>query len=112
MPEKQDLPVSNESQEAGDASSPSATPAIAIVFYVAAVGLAAYGLFFAHQDIDSHSSVVNGDAFNYMIFAARGTAMVGASIVIAIIGLACQISGHIAHLLSPKPNDIETIQGA
>lgn len=75
----------------------STNPFFAVVFYLAALVLAVYGLFIAFQDSSYSNKVVGGDAYNYIIFAGRATVVVGAGIISAILGLGCQIAVHVSN---------------
>lgn len=67
---------------------------IAVILYLAAIGLAIGGFVNAYFDSDYPHSIVGGDAYNYIIFATRGMVWMGGAIVSAICGLGCQVAGH------------------
>lgn len=58
-----------------------------ILFLVLSVIIGIGGCIVSHSD----AQVVGGDAYNYIIGAGRGTAIVGVAIVFAIIGLALAV---------------------
>ena len=59
--------------------------AFSIVFLVIAAALAIKGLYTLYDDSFS-ARIVGGDAYNFIIYAGRGTAQVCAGIVSAVIG--------------------------
>jgi hypothetical protein len=65
---------------------------------LAAIALAIVGLVITYTNPDYQNKIVGGDAFNYIIFAARGAVWIGASIVTAIAALGLQIVGCKAQL--------------
>lgn len=62
--------------------------AIGVILQILALALAGYGLGVMYEDSYS-ARIVGGDAYNYMIYAARGTGWICAGIVSAIVGLGC-----------------------
>ena len=67
----------------------SAATVWAVVFLSAAVLVALTGLGMAYRV----TSIVGGDAYNYQIAAARGIAIIGVGIVLALIGVALMTHG-------------------
>ncbi len=58
-----------------------------------ALGFAYYGLNLMYDDSYSNK-VVGGDAYNFIIYAARGTAYVSTGVVFAVLSAAAAIVGH------------------
>jgi hypothetical protein len=77
-------------------SSPASI--FSLILYLAAIAIAIVGLAIAYTDPNYQHKIVGGDAFNYIIFAARGAVWIGASIVTAIAALGLQIVGYAAKL--------------
>ena len=76
----------------------SSASVFALILYLAAIVIAIFGLVITYTDLDYQNKIVGGDAFNYVIFAARGAVWVGISIVTAIAALGLQIVGYMARL--------------
>lgn len=99
-----EVETNSESGATVEQSPGSAVFFFAVIFYLIGIALAGYGLFVAFQDLNWENKIVGGDAYNYIIFSGRGAVIVGAGIVSSIVGLACQIHGHLDALkfrLSP-----------
>lgn len=69
----------------------SSSGMFAFLFYLAAVALTIFGVLNAYYDADREHRIVQGDAYNYIIFAGRGLIFVGSGIVCALLGVGCQI---------------------
>jgi len=61
--------------------------ALAFLFALLAVGLAAAGLVTAFTYNELTDSLVGGDAYNFQIRATRGVAMIGAGVISAVLSL-------------------------
>ncbi|HAH50435.1 MAG TPA: hypothetical protein DCL80_03890 [Balneola sp.] len=66
--------------------------------YGIAVILVIVGFITGYKESTYDNSIVNGDAYNYIIFATRGVIWIGTAILVSIIGFACQIKGHVIDL--------------
>ncbi|GGY87735.1 hypothetical protein GCM10011613_35930 [Cellvibrio zantedeschiae] len=93
--EQQNESVSSESQPS---ESGSTAAFFAVLFYVIAVGLAFFGIYIGFKELGYKDGIVGGDAYNYIIFAGRGSIIIGVAIVAAIIGLGIQIYCHFLFL--------------
>lgn len=82
----------------------SSSGMFAFLLYVAAVGLTIFGVLNAYYDADRDHRLVQGDAYNYIIFASRGLIFVGSGIVCALLGMGCQILSCMSHLELRKPD--------
>ena len=65
---------------------------LAAVFAAIALGFTYYGLAFMYDDSYANQ-VVGGDAYNFIIYATRGTAYVAAGIVFAVLSATASIIG-------------------
>jgi hypothetical protein len=68
---------------------------ISALFIVGAIILAATGWYTVYDD-SYRARVVGGDAYNFIIYATRGTALVCVGIVCAILSVTFAIFGHMA----------------
>ena len=76
----------------------SAAIGFAVLFYSAAAIFVVVGFVVAYQDSSYDNSIVEGDAYNYIIFAGRGIAWMTAAVVSSVVGLACQLGDSVARL--------------
>lgn len=63
---------------------------MAACFALGGIGLGWYGLDILYTDSYSEK-IVGGDAYNYIIYATRGTAWVCSGIISAVVGLICAV---------------------
>jgi hypothetical protein len=68
---------------------------ISIVFIVAAVLFAGKGWYTLYDD-SYRAKVVGGDAYNFIIYATRGTALVCVGIVCAVLSVTFSVFAHMA----------------
>jgi hypothetical protein len=62
-----------------------------ILFMCVAVALIAIGFYQIFGKIGYSDKIVEGDAFNYMIYAERGLAWIGAGLVCAVLACGCAL---------------------
>jgi len=67
--------------------------------YGIALILVIVGFITGYKESTYDNSIVNGDAYNYIIFATRGVIWIGTAILVSIIGFACQIKGHVSDFI-------------
>lgn len=65
-----------------------------INLYILAIIGVIVGIATAYLDPGPSHKIVGEDAYNFIIYASRGAVLVGASIVVALIALGCQIAGY------------------
>jgi len=63
---------------------------LAVCFAMTAIGLGWFGLDSLYND-SYERKVVGGDAYNFIIYATRGTAWVCSGIISALLGLICAV---------------------
>jgi hypothetical protein len=74
------------------------------LFIVAAVIFAGKGWYTVYDNSYS-AQIVGGDAYNFIIYATRGTALVCIGIVCAILSVTFAIFGHIARQHENRVNE-------
>ena len=76
-------------------SAASSLQALSVIAIIAAIIFAGVGLYKLYDDSYT-SKVVGGDAYNFIIYATRGTAYVCAGIVCAVLSVTLAVFGHTA----------------
>lgn len=66
---------------------------VSSAFMIAAVILAGKGLYTVYDNSYS-ARIIGGDAYNFIIYATRGTALICSSIVCAVLSVAFAIYAH------------------
>ena len=61
---------------------------IGFIFALTALGLGYHGLEIVYDD-SYRARIVGGDAYNYIIYATRGTAWVCSGLIFAVLALCC-----------------------
>lgn len=90
-PESQNVQPVNQSVQP-ETSVHSGILGIAAVFATLSIILTIYGLYKLY-DNSYQSQIVGGDAYNYIIYATRGTAWICAGIVSALMTIATLLIG-------------------
>lgn len=86
--------MNDNSQEKNKHNEIPESPAkvFSIIFYLTSIIFLIFALVVTYKDSSYSSKIVGGDAYNYMIFAGRGTVLMGGAIVSCLFGLACQLA--------------------